>query len=232
MHITWYEVLVNIAGFVLLMIPVYFSHMKRGEKWTTAIIGIIILGCSIWKVDSDSEKQDSLTNSIASMNKTVISLPDSIAITNKAISELGLKIDENTGLLKVIDSQLLKKSFTQIIKNITQNPTVSESPIKSLPNTIPSNTIPEQRHLLDSQIAKIKTIPKDYLIEMSYNPDKESAAFTVEIKEKLIEMGYKIKSVSISSMSGYPPEMGFMFSIDHYKKIASIDISELSYSIK
>lgn len=134
MHITWYEVLINIAAFVVLMIPVYFSRMTNGEKWTTGIVGIIILSCSIWKGESDSEKQDNLTDSISSIHKTVISLPDSIKITNKAISELGLKVDENTGLLKVIDSQLLKKKFFQIIDNIQQ-------PISPLPTNNSSGDI-------------------------------------------------------------------------------------------
>lgn len=117
MYISFAELLINIGAFIVLMIPVYFSRMTKRERWTTVIVGIIILAGSIWNAENNSEEQDALVDSITSIRKTVISIPDSIAIANKSIAELGIKIDEATGIMYVIDSQLAKKKFIQIIQN-------------------------------------------------------------------------------------------------------------------
>lgn len=221
------SIILPISAFILLIIPLFFKVESRMFKWVTLTLGIIVLGFSIWKENNSSEKDSELTASNIKLIAKTDSIRDSLSSNNKAISELGLKIDEKTKKILIIDSQLLKNSIFKIVNN--NHNFFYPSPI--LNNAEISNH-EQQRYLTDIQLKKINEIPKDYPISITYNPDRETSTFTTEIKKKLISMGYKIKEINVSTMSANLPEFEVMIISDHSRKTASIDISERGFYSK
>ena len=109
---------------ILALIPIGIAvykakNKKRKEAWINFIIGAFVLLLSI--NDSANDKHDKKANadSLSAVHSQIIILGDTIHDMRDYLLKVGLSIDLKTGQLLIIDSQLLKRRFTQIINNYT-----------------------------------------------------------------------------------------------------------------
>lgn len=93
------------------------------------IIGILILGFSIWNSFDNSETINNISIQNDTLRKQTIKLDSSLNRQTELIKSLGLKFDQKTGEIYIIDSQILKNILyqTKPVLIINNSATTSEA---------------------------------------------------------------------------------------------------------
>ena len=108
-----YDLILPILGFLIILFNL--PDLKKGanlKNLTFLFIGLAIMGFSIYDKITDNERKNTDSSNINELKNKVSAIEDSL-------NKVGINIEDKTGKLLIIDSQLLKKKFIQIINNNT-----------------------------------------------------------------------------------------------------------------
>lgn len=117
-----------LSGFILTISQLI--KLKNGVDKINSfylVVGLIVLGVSIYNEADNSSDKKKLKESIVILQDSVTKISDTLISVKDTLVNIGLSIDEKTGRLLVMDSQLLKKEFIQVF-NYNNTPISSEIP--------------------------------------------------------------------------------------------------------